>query len=72
MIRSPDDIRLLRRNREEAAERLRRDPRASEGTPGGLGIEKRIRAGRPWFDGPIPLLPVARLYARDVPFLCPP
>ncbi|MFF4948106.1 hypothetical protein [Streptomyces chattanoogensis] len=71
-ILSPDDVRLLRRGRAAAAERMRRDPEAPEWTPEDLATEKRIRAGRPWFDGPIPLLPVAQLYARDVPFPCPP
>ncbi|WP_138897266.1 hypothetical protein, partial [Streptomyces chryseus] len=31
-----------------------------------------LKEGRPWFDGPMPLLPVAQLYARDIPFPCPP
>ncbi|MGV4987922.1 hypothetical protein ACVB8X_25055 [Streptomyces sp. NRAIS4] len=30
------------------------------------------QGGSPWFDGPIPLLPVAQLYARDIPLPCPP
>lgn len=68
----PDDIRLLRRNRAAATERLRLDPEAPEWTPEDLETEKRINAGRPWFDGPILLLPVAQLYTRDVPFPCPP
>ncbi|MFE2810522.1 hypothetical protein ACFXGG_08745 [Streptomyces nigra] len=71
-ILSPDDIRLLRRDRAAAAERLRRDPAAAEWTPDELARWKRIKVGRPWFDGPIPLLPVAQLYARDIPFPCPP
>ncbi|MDT0318232.1 hypothetical protein [Streptomyces millisiae] len=29
-------------------------------------------AGRPWPDGPVPLLPVAQLYVRDVPLPRPP
>lgn len=72
VVHAPDDIRLLRRDRAVATERLRRDPQAPEWTPEELETENRLRAGRPWFDGPIPLLPVAQLYARDVPFLCPP
>ncbi|MFD7458749.1 MULTISPECIES: hypothetical protein [unclassified Streptomyces] len=68
---SPDDIRLLRRSRAEAAERLRLDPEAPEWTAEELEALERFNAGRPWFDGPIPLLPVAQLYARDIPFPCP-
>ncbi|MFJ4204966.1 hypothetical protein ACIP2Y_35780 [Streptomyces sviceus] len=71
-ILSPSDVRLLRRDRAAAAERLRRDPEAPEWTPEETAACKRIKGGRPWFDGPIPLLPVAQLYARDVPFPCPP
>ncbi|MEU9540537.1 hypothetical protein [Streptomyces mirabilis] len=71
-ILSPDDVRLLRRDRAAAAERLRHDPQAPARTPEELATWQRLRAGRPWFDGPIPLLPVAQLYARDVPFPCPP
>ncbi|WP_329299808.1 hypothetical protein OG410_16210 [Streptomyces sp. NBC_00659] len=72
VVHSPDDIRLLRRNRVEATERLRHDPQAPEWTPEELAAWERINVGRPWFDGPIPLLPVAQLYARDVLFPCPP
>ncbi|MER5378043.1 hypothetical protein [Streptomyces sp. NPDC002553] len=72
VVHSPDDIRLLRRDRAEATERLRRDPQAPEWTPEELETERRISAGRPWFDGPVPLLSVAQLYTRDVPMLCPP
>ncbi|MGW0823592.1 hypothetical protein [Streptomyces sp. NPDC002845] len=68
---SPDDVRLLRRDLAAAAERLRLDPEAPESTPEERENWERIKAGRPWFDGPIPLLPVAQLYARDVPFPCP-
>ncbi|WP_432043346.1 hypothetical protein [Streptomyces cadmiisoli] len=71
VVHSPDDIRLLRRIRAASAERLRRDPEAPDRTSEELETLERIRAGRPWFDGPIPLLPVAQLYARDVPFPCP-
>ncbi|MFD7973441.1 hypothetical protein [Streptomyces clavifer] len=63
MLHSPDDVRLLRRNRAAATERLRRDPAA---TPEELETAKRIKEGRPWFDGPVPMLPVAQLYAHDV------
>ncbi|WP_326737871.1 hypothetical protein [Streptomyces sp. NBC_01022] len=69
---SPDDIRLLRRSLAAAAERLHLDPEAPEGTAEEREARARIKVGSPWFDGPIPLLPVAQLYARDVPFPCPP
>lgn len=70
-VHSPDDVRLLRRDRAAAAERLRLDPEAPQWTPEERANWERL-ATRPWFDGPIPLLPVAQLYARDIPFLCPP
>jgi len=69
---SPDDMRLLRRNRAAAAERRRRDPRAPAATPEELATEKRIKAGRPWPEGPTAMLPVAQLYVRDIPLLRPP
>ncbi|MFD6281798.1 hypothetical protein ACFWFI_40520, partial [Streptomyces sp. NPDC060209] len=68
VVHSPDDIRLLRA---AATERLRLGPEAPERTPEEVETLERIRAGRPWTDGPIPLLPVAQLHARDVPFPCP-
>ncbi|MFF5157560.1 hypothetical protein ACFY3N_15090 [Streptomyces sp. NPDC000348] len=68
VVHSPDDIRLLRRVRAAAAERLRLDPEAPQRTPEEQATWERIGVGRPWFDGPIPLLPVAQLHARDVPF----
>ncbi|MFB7651146.1 MULTISPECIES: hypothetical protein [unclassified Streptomyces] len=71
-VHSPDDVRLFRRRQEAVAERLRLDPQAPAVTPEELVAAKRFREGRPWFDGPIPLLPVAQLYARDIPFTCPP
>lgn len=71
MVHSPDDIRLLRRVRAASAERLHLDSEAARWTPEELATLERIKAGRPWFDGPIPLLPVAQLYARDIPFPLP-
>ncbi|MGW6391206.1 hypothetical protein ACWFR1_12055 [Streptomyces sp. NPDC055103] len=72
VVHSPDDIRLLRRDRATAGERLRRDPQALAVTPEELETSERIRAGRPWFDGPIAMVPVAQVYARDVPLPGPP
>ncbi|MGW3658797.1 hypothetical protein ACWD6R_25360 [Streptomyces sp. NPDC005151] len=69
---SPEDVRLLRRNRAAAASRQRRDPQASGATPEELATEKRINAGRPWPEGPVAMLPVAQLYVRDIPLLRPP
>jgi hypothetical protein len=56
---SPEDVRLLRRNRAAAASRRSRDPQ-SRPTPEDLATEKRIYAGRPWPEGPIAMLPVAQ------------
>ncbi|MDF0372356.1 hypothetical protein OM788_002208 [Streptomyces sp. KA12] len=67
-INSPDDVRLERRVLAAAAERIRLDPGGPPRTPGEQETLDRIRAGRPWFDGPIPLVPVAQLYARGIPF----
>jgi hypothetical protein len=72
VVHSLDDIRLFRRRQVAATERQLRDPQAPAVTPEELEAAKRFREGRPWFDGPIALLPVAQLYARDIPFLCPP
>lgn len=65
-------LRILRRDRAVAAERLRLGPQAPQWTPEERATWERMNVGRPWFDAPISLLPVAQLYARDVPFLCPP
>ncbi|MEV4948991.1 hypothetical protein [Streptomyces sp. NPDC053755] len=67
VLRSPDDIRTMRRIRRAAAERRLRDPHAPVATPGESETEQQFGAGRPWFDGPIPMLPVAQLYTQDVP-----
>ncbi|MFC5954477.1 hypothetical protein ACFP51_08245 [Streptomyces pratens] len=72
VVHSPDDIRLFRRRQVAAAERLRLDPQAPTVTPEELEAAQRFREGRPWFDGPIAMMPVAQLYARDIPFPCPP
>ncbi|MFB7648064.1 hypothetical protein ACFC0S_14935 [Streptomyces sp. NPDC056084] len=71
-ILSPEDVRLLRRNRAEAASRRLRDPQGPWATPEELAISERIKAGRPWPEGSIAMLPVAQLYLRDVPLLKPP
>lgn len=63
---SPDDERLHRRIRAAVANR------PSGPTPEELAAEERIKAGRPWPEGPVALLPVAQLYVRDVPLLRPP
>ncbi|MEV3993501.1 hypothetical protein AB0J57_31825 [Streptomyces sp. NPDC049837] len=67
VVHSPDDVRLLRQDRATAAERRRLDPEAPQWTSEERATWERL-ADRPWFDGPIPLLPVAQLYARDIPF----
>lgn len=65
-VLSPDDVRLLRRNHAAIAARRHLGRPASRPTPEELADEKRVLQGRPWPEGPIPLLPVAQLYARDV------
>ncbi|MFJ6391213.1 hypothetical protein ACIQJT_26790 [Streptomyces sp. NPDC091972] len=69
---SPEDVRLWRRNRAAAESRRRRDPEGPWATPEELAAEERLMAGRPWPEVPIPMLPVAQLYARDIPLLSPP
>ncbi|GAA3303774.1 hypothetical protein GCM10020295_53210 [Streptomyces cinereospinus] len=71
VVHSPDDVRLLRHDRAAAAERRRLDPEAPQWTPEERAAWERL-ANRLWFDGPIPLLPVAQLYAREIPFPRPP
>ncbi|MCX5077824.1 hypothetical protein OG321_35805 [Streptomyces sp. NBC_00424] len=71
-ILSPQDVRERRRIRALVANRPGGDPPVTRYTPEELAIEERINAGRPWPDGPIAMLPVAQLYVRDVPSLCPP
>src|SRR3954469_1646843 len=53
VVYSPDDVRLLRRDRAVAAERLRLDPQAPQWTPEERATWERINVGRPWFDAPI-------------------
>ncbi|MGW2615926.1 hypothetical protein [Streptomyces sp. NPDC001500] len=72
VVHSPEDIRIQRRIGAASAERQRRDSGAPRWTPEERETLDRIGAGRPWSDGPIPLLPVAQLHARDIPFPCPP
>ncbi|XVV37936.1 hypothetical protein ACQPXT_31700 [Streptomyces sp. CA-100214] len=60
---SPEDVRVQRRINEAAA---------SGYTPEERAVLERIKAGRPWPEGPVAMLPVAQLYVRDVPLLRPP
>ncbi|MFF1483776.1 hypothetical protein ACIGZH_09070 [Streptomyces sp. NPDC058319] len=71
VVHSPEDVRIRRHLRAAADERQRLDPEAPQWSPEERATLERL-AGRPWFDGPVPLLPVAQLYARDVPFPRPP
>jgi hypothetical protein len=71
-ILSPEDVRQRRRIRSAVANRPGGDPPGTRYTPEELAIEERIKAGRPWPEGPIAMLPVAQLYVRDVPLLRPP
>ncbi|MFF3214275.1 hypothetical protein ACFYYB_26840 [Streptomyces sp. NPDC002886] len=66
-ILSPEDVRLWRRSRAASEDRRRRDPQGPWATPEELEAEEQILAGRPWPEGPIAMLPVAQVYARDVP-----
>ncbi|MDI3403273.1 hypothetical protein [Streptomyces cavernicola] len=71
-ILSPDDVRSQRRIRAAVDSRLRVDPNLPPSaycTPEERAELDRIKAGRPWPEGPVPLLPVAQLYVRDVPGL---
>ncbi|MER5756547.1 hypothetical protein [Streptomyces sp. NPDC002088] len=66
---SPADERLLRQILTAARDRPRSDTLL---TPQEQAAVERITAGRPWPEGPVSMLPVAQLYARDVPALRPP
>ncbi|KOT52704.1 MULTISPECIES: hypothetical protein [Streptomyces] len=68
-VLSPEDVRLLRRIRAAVASRRNLGRQASRPTPEELATEKRIHEGRPWPEGPVAMLPVAQLYARDIPQL---
>lgn len=74
---SPTEVRLDRRIRA----RLHRDPHGPALTPGEEAIRDRdaamlreqLDAGPPWpAECPVPMLPVAQLYLRDIPLLRPP
>ncbi|GGP87581.1 hypothetical protein [Streptomyces melanogenes] len=69
---SPEDVRQRRRIRAAVASRPSGIPEMERYTPEERAIDQRIAAGRPWPDGPVPMLPVAQLYVRDVPQLRPP
>ncbi|WEH29167.1 hypothetical protein [Streptomyces sp. AM 3-1-1] len=69
---SLDDIRELRRVLAASEARLLRDRHAPLALPEEREVSDRFTKGRPWFDGPVPMLPVAQLYARDVPLLTRP
>ncbi|WNF31384.1 hypothetical protein RI138_22510 [Streptomyces sp. C11-1] len=68
---APDDVRLQRRIR---AARATRPDDSTWTAP--YTIEEWMRyqriEGGPWPEGPVALLPVAQLYARDIPSLRPP
>ncbi|MBA5222552.1 hypothetical protein [Streptomyces griseoaurantiacus] len=74
---SPAEVRLDR----HARARRHEDPYGPSFTPEeeaalerkAAGLAERLDAGPPWpADRPVPLLPVAQLYLRDVPLLRPP
>lgn len=66
---SPDDVRLERRITADAVRRAAGDPAAFQLTTEELAAYTQARAGRSWPDGPVPLLPLAQIYVRDVPAL---
>jgi hypothetical protein len=63
---SPADVRLLRRLRAIAASGPASGPRL---TPEETAVHNRIKAGHPWPEGPVAMLPVVQLHRRDVPLL---
>ncbi|WP_405697853.1 hypothetical protein [Streptomyces sp. NBC_01185] len=73
---SPDDVRLKRRKQA----RWHRDHSGRRATPEEAAVKERnaarlaerFAAGPPPADCPVPLLPVAQLYLRDIPLLRPP
>jgi len=69
---SPEDVRLDRRIRAAALSRPHDNPRRPPFMAEELETLERIRAGRPWPEGPVAMVPVAQLYLRDVPLLHPP
>lgn len=69
---SLDDVRLERRITAAALTRPHDSPYYPPFTPEERDTLQRIRDSHPWPEGPVAMLPVAQLYARDVPLLCPP
>ncbi|MFI1419734.1 hypothetical protein ACH4VX_17405 [Streptomyces sp. NPDC020731] len=69
---SPDDVREWRRIGAQAKHRPVDDVGRTVFTPEEKATLERIKAGRPHPEGPIALLPLAQLYARDIPDLRPP
>ncbi|GHO80036.1 hypothetical protein KSD_78070 [Ktedonobacter sp. SOSP1-85] len=65
------DVRLLR-DTLTAAWKRPRDPGVNLLTSEEDAIIKRIQAGHSWTHEPIAMIPVAQLYARDIPDLHPP
>ncbi|MGV9454997.1 hypothetical protein [Streptomyces sp. NPDC003635] len=74
---SPAEVRLERRRRA----RLNRDPHGPHYAPeeeatkhrNDAAFMERLDAGPPWpAESPVPMLPVAQLYVRDIPLLRPP
>lgn len=77
VCQSPAEVRLKRRVRA----RLHHDPHGPGYTPEEEAIKERndavfmerLEAGPPWpAESPVPMLPVAQLYLRDIPLLRPP
>ncbi|MFI8103986.1 hypothetical protein [Streptomyces sp. NPDC086023] len=69
---SPDDIRTQRHITSAAARRAQGGSPLPHHTPEETAAYEQAGVGRPWPRGPVPMLPVAQVYARDVPLLRPP
>ena len=59
-------MRLQRRIKAAAMSRPHRHPHFPEYTPEAMATLDRIKASRPWPEGPVAMLPVAQLYVRDI------
>jgi hypothetical protein len=66
------EVRLRRRHQARVAMTSDGDPRAAQYTPEEQALLEQIDEDIQWPDGPVPMLPVAQLYARDIPLLRPP
>lgn len=66
---SPDDVRVQRKIREARARRRQGETQVPSNAAEESAAYQRAGMGQPWPEGPIPMLPVAQVYVRDVPLL---